>query len=94
METNLPSRVPITNRYRRRFNSCTITFVGRLKPLAFHQLLPDVVWVLGLQVLHQGPDGGSELEASSWRPLQVDFGWVAFREQLSDEAVFGLEHGL
>lgn len=38
METNLPSRLPITNRYRRSFNSCTITFVGRLKPLAFEQL--------------------------------------------------------
>lgn len=56
--------------------------------------LPDVVWVLGLQVLHQCADGGSELKASSRWPLQVDFGWVAFREQLSDEAVGGLEHGL
>lgn len=47
-----------------------------------------------MQVLHQCTDGGSELKASSWGPLQVDFGWVALREQLSDEAVGGLVHGL
>lgn len=56
--------------------------------------LPDVVWVLGLQVPHQRPHWGLELESSGWWPLQVDLGWVAFREQLFDEAVVGLVHGL
>lgn len=57
-------------------------------------MLPDVVWVLGLQVLHQRGHRGSELEACSRRSLQVDFSWVAFGEQLFHEAVCGLEHGL
>lgn len=47
-----------------------------------------------MQVLHQCADGGSELKAGRRWPLQVDFGWVALGEQLSDEAVGGLVHGL
>lgn len=57
-------------------------------------MLPDVVWVLGLQVLHQRGHRRSELEACSRGSLQVDFSWVTFGEQLLHEAVGGLEHGL
>lgn len=57
-------------------------------------LLPDVVWVLGLQVLHQRRHRGSELEAGGERPLQVDLGRVALGEELFDERVRGLVHGL
>lgn len=56
--------------------------------------VPDVVWVLGLQVPHQRTHWGFELGSSCRWSLQVDFGWVAFRKQLFDEALRGLVHGL
>lgn len=55
---------------------------------------PDVVRILGLQVLHQSGHGGLELRPGCWRSLQVDLHGVPFGEQRFDEGVAGLPHGL
>lgn len=56
--------------------------------------LPDIVGVFGLQVLHEYPYRGLELEACSGGSLQVDLSRVSLRKQLSHQAVGGLVHGL
>lgn len=56
--------------------------------------IPNVVWILGLQVFHQRGHGCLELRACCRRPFQVDLGWVPFWEQRLDEGVAGLPHGL
>lgn len=57
-------------------------------------MLPDVVGVLGQQVLHERSHRGSELESSCEGPLEVHFSWVSLRKENLYQAVIGFVHGL
>lgn len=56
--------------------------------------IPNIVWILGLEVFHQCGHRCLELRACCRRPFQVDLGGVPFGEQRLDEGVARLPHGL
>ncbi len=58
------------------------------------RLLPDIVRVLGHQVLHERSNWGFELESSCGGPLEVNFSWVSLRKENLYQAVIGFVHGL
>ena len=55
---------------------------------------PDVVGVLGIQVLHESGHGILELGPSSWGAFERCLFWIPFRKQGPEERVPGLPHGL
>lgn len=55
---------------------------------------PDVVGVLGIQVLHESGHGTLELGPSSWGAFERCLFWIPFRKQGPEERVPGLPHGL
>lgn len=55
---------------------------------------PDVVGVLGIQVLHENGHRTLELGPSSWGAFERCLFWITLRKQGPKERVPGLPHGL